>query len=170
MITTTPLRYTKKELEPVMSEKTIDYHYEHLAKNYSKNYNLKKGDPTFNKAGNFLHNIFFEQFKNPTKSNLPKGRILYFINRHFETFEKFIEQMKKKAMKIQGSGWIYLSKTGKIRVIHNHEIRHDILLLIDWWEHAWALDYQSDKEKYFDNIWTIINWNSIVKRKIPLYL
>jgi len=50
LITTTPLRYTKKELEPVMSEKTIDYHYEHLAKNY----NLKKGDPTFNKAGNFL--------------------------------------------------------------------------------------------------------------------
>jgi len=61
--------------------------------------------------------------------------------------------MKTKAMKIEGSGWVYLSTTGKIKVIHNHEIRFDILLLIDWWEHAWALDYQSDK------IWSIMNWD-----------
>ena len=68
-------------------------------------------------------------------------------------------------MKIQGSGWVYLSTSGKIRVIRNHEVRPDILLLIDWWEHAWALDYQSDKGKYFDNIWKIINWG-VIKRKV----
>jgi Fe-Mn family superoxide dismutase len=69
-------------------------------------------------------------------------------------------------MKIQGSGWVYLGKNGKIRVIHNHEVRQDIVLLIDWWEHAWALDYQSDKGKYFDNIWNIIDWR-VIKRKVP---
>jgi Fe-Mn family superoxide dismutase len=37
-------------------------------------------------------------------------------------------------------------------------------LLIDWWEHAWALDYQSDKEAYFDNIWKIIDWGKINKK------
>jgi superoxide dismutase len=31
--------------------------------------------------------------------------------------------------------------------------------LVDWWEHAWALDYQWDKEKYLDNIWKIIDWD-----------
>jgi Fe-Mn family superoxide dismutase len=41
----------------------------------------------------------------------------------------------------------------------NHEIKEDIALLIDWWEHAWALDYQSDKESYLNNIWKIIDWD-----------
>ena len=67
-------------------------------------------------------------------------------------------------MKIQGSGWIYLSKSGKIKTIVNHEIRKDIFLLVDWWEHAWALDYQSDKAKYLENIWKIINWDVINSR------
>jgi Fe-Mn family superoxide dismutase len=67
-------------------------------------------------------------------------------------------------MGIQGSGWVYLADNGKIKTIVNHEIRQDIILLIDWWEHAWALDYQSDKKKYLQNQWKIINWNLISSR------
>ncbi len=51
-------------------------------------------------------------------------------------------------MKIQGSGWAYLAYDGKIKTIKNHEVRDDILLLVDWWEHAFILDYGSDKKKY----------------------
>jgi superoxide dismutase len=40
----------------------------------------------------------------------------------------------------------------------------DIILLIDWWEHAWALDYQADKKGYLRNQWKIINWNLIGSR------
>jgi superoxide dismutase len=64
-------------------------------------------------------------------------------------------------MAIQGSGWVYLAKDGKIKTIKNHEIKKDIVLLIDWWEHSWALDYQSDKKKYLENQWKIINWDHI---------
>jgi Fe-Mn family superoxide dismutase len=64
-------------------------------------------------------------------------------------------------MKIQGSGWVYLSTDGKIKTIVNHEIKNDILILVDWWEHAWALDYQSHKEKYLENIWKIMDWDRI---------
>jgi Fe-Mn family superoxide dismutase len=39
-----------------------------------------------------------------------------------------------------------------------------IALLIDWWEHAWALDYQQDKAKYLSNIWRIINWDIVDAR------
>jgi superoxide dismutase len=86
---TTPLPYGEKDLSPVMSKESIDYHYEHLAKGYARRYN----------AG------------------------------------------------------------GDIKTIANHAVRTDICVLVDWWEHAWALDYQSDKEKYLDNIWKIIDWN-----------
>ncbi len=67
-------------------------------------------------------------------------------------------------MAIQGSGWVYLSTKGEIKTIPNHQVRTDIALLIDWWEHAWSLDYQSDKERYLDNIWRIINWDVINER------
>ncbi len=62
-------------------------------------------------------------------------------------------------MKIQGSGWVYLSTGGTIKTIANHQVRTDICVLVDWWEHVWALDYQADKERYLDNIWKIIDWD-----------
>jgi superoxide dismutase len=68
-------------------------------------------------------------------------------------------------MKIQGSGWIYLSRSGQIKTIKNHAVRTDIALLIDWWEHSWATDYGSDKKKYFDSVWRCINWE-VVNRRI----
>ena len=51
---TTPLPYGIKDLEPVMSRATIDYHYEHLAKGYAKRYNSGEGNADFNRAGSFF--------------------------------------------------------------------------------------------------------------------
>jgi len=156
---TTPLPYGKKELEPVMSEKTIDYHYEHLARGYAKRYNAGEGNADFNRAGSFLHNKFFPQLKPPRGANRPRGAVLALIEEKFKTWEDFKEAMKKEFMSIQGSGWVYLSTSGEIKKIANHAVRTDIAVLIDAWEHAWALDYQSDKERYLDNIWRIIDWD-----------
>ena len=156
---TTPLPYGERDLEPVMSEATIDYHYEHLAKGYAKRYNAGEGNADFNRAGSFLHNKFFPQLRAPKGANKPRGAILALIEEHFKTYEDFKAAFKEKAMAIQGSGWIYLSTSGDIKTIPNHQVRTDIAVLVDWWEHAWALDYQSDKEKYLDNIWKIIDWD-----------
>ena len=41
---TTPLPYGEKDLDPVMSKETIEYHYEHLAKGYAKRYNAGEGN------------------------------------------------------------------------------------------------------------------------------
>jgi superoxide dismutase, Fe-Mn family len=156
---TTPLPYVERDLEPVMSRATIDYHYEHLAKGYAKRYNADEGNKDFNRAGSFLHNKFFPQLRAPKGANRPKGAVLELIETHFKTYEDFKITFKETAMKIQGSGWVYLSTGGEIKTIKNHAVRTDICVLVDWWEHAWALDYQSDKEKYLDNMWRIINWD-----------
>jgi superoxide dismutase, Fe-Mn family len=161
---TTPLPYGERDLEPVMSAATIRYHYENLAKGYAKRYNKDEGNSggnyakDFNRAGNFLHNKFFPQLRAPKGANRPRGAVAELIDEKFGTYEDFREQFKEAAMKIQGSGWVYLSTGGDIKVIPNHQVRTDICVLVDWWEHAWALDYQSDKEKYLDNIWKIIDW------------
>lgn len=161
---TTPLPYDEKALDPVLSKNNIIYHYEHLAKGYARRYNAGEGNADFNRAGSFLHNKFFPQLRAPRGANRPRGAVLELIESNFRTYDDFREEFKTAAMKIQGSGWVYLSTGGAIKTIANHAVRTDICVLVDWWEHAWALDYQSDKEKYLDNIWKIIDWDVVNDR------
>jgi superoxide dismutase, Fe-Mn family len=161
---TTPLPYDLKALDPVMSKDTLDYHFEHLAKGYARRYNAGEGDADFNRAGSYLHNKLFSQYREPKSGNRPKGAAAELIEDKFKTFEDLQEAVKTEAMKLQGSGWIYLSTGGEIKTIRNHAVRTDIALLIDMWEHAYALDYRWDKSKYLDNIWRIIDWNVVNER------
>ena len=159
-----PLKFTRKDVDPVMSNDTLDLHYNKLAKGYAKRYNNNEGDKDFNYAGVFLHNIWFEQFREVRTINKPNGPIASFIIKYFGSYGEFQEQFEAEALKIQGSGWIYLANDGSIKTIENHEVRDDILLLVDWWEHAWILDYGSDKKEYLKQLWKIIDWNRISTR------
>ena len=160
------LPYDTSDLDPAISEDTINYHYGKLAKTYAERYNKNEGDSVFNEAGVFLHNILFQQYQDPTDSNEPSGAVAEHINKHYKTFAKFKDEFEKVAMAIQGSGWVYLAKDGKIKTIVNHEIKKDIVVLVDWWEHAWALDYQSEKKSYLKNQWKIMNWEHINARNV----
>jgi Fe-Mn family superoxide dismutase len=163
-LTHTPLPYGKTDLEPSLSKESLDYHYGKLYKAYVDRYNSGEGDPDFNEAGAFLHDLYFTQFQEPTKSNNPDGSAGEFITKHFKNFDAFKKEFEKTAMGIQGSGWVYLAKDGKIKTIVNHEIKMDIVLIIDWWEHAFNLDYLTDKKSYLNDQWKIINWNVISGR------
>jgi Fe-Mn family superoxide dismutase len=163
-LTQTPLPYGRNDLGKSLSKSAIDYHYGSLYKGYVDRYNAGEGDPEFNEAGAFLHDIYFTQFRAPKGTNLPVGKSLELIEEHFDSYDKFKESFAKEAMKIQGSGWIYLSYKGEIKTIKNHQIRKDIAVLIDWWEHAWALDYRADKKLYLNNQWKIIDWEIINQR------
>lgn len=157
------LPYSRTALAPVMSANTVDYHYGKLYKGYVDRYNKKEGDRTFNEAGAYLHGIYFGQFKSPG-TRKPTGVILSLIQRNHKDYVSFKQAFKEAAMKVQGSGWVYLSKSGQIKTIHNHAKRTDIALLLDMWEHAFNLDYHSDKSKYIDNFWRIIDWDAVNRR------
>lgn len=158
------LPYSKTALSPVISQRSLDNHYSGLAKGYVDRYNKGEGDDSFNEAGAYLHNQFFAQFQTPRAGNKPQGLSLTLIERKYGSFDKFKEEFIKRAMGLQGSNWIYMSKSGDIKTIRNHEIRKDIALLVDWWEHAWFDDYGTNKSKYINNIWRIINWNVVNAR------
>ena len=157
------LPYNRTALAPVMSSDLIDLHYGKLYKGYVDRFNNGEGDRNFNEAGAYLHGIFFSQFKSPSPSR-PTGHILDIINRHHTNFVDFKKNFKEEAMKVQGSGWCYLSKSGQIKTIKNHARRTDIAVLVDMWEHSFQHDYGSNKGKYLDNIWRIIDWNIINHR------
>lgn len=159
-----PLNFTEREVNPVLSKATLDLHYGKLAHGYAERYNNKEGDRDFNYAGVFLHNLLFTQFREVRNNNKPNGPMIGFIDKKFGSYESFKEKFAEEAMKLQGSNWIYLAYDGSIKTIPNHQVRNDILLLVDWWEHAWILDYGSDKKKYLSEQWKIINWNVISTR------
>lgn len=158
------LNFTYSEVSPVLSKDTLDLHYEKLAKGYAKRYNKREGDKDFNYAGVFLHNLLFAQFREVRDNNTPNGPIKNFIEKNYKSYNLFKEKFTEEALKIQGSGWIYLSTSGQIKTIKNHEVRKDILLLVDFWEHSWILDYGSDKKEYLKQQWKIIDWNVISTR------
>jgi Fe-Mn family superoxide dismutase len=158
------LPYDRSDLDPVISEDTMNYHYGKLYKTYVDRFNSGEGDTDFNEAGAYLHHLYFAQFRSPKTGSKPIDAVNTLITKHFTDFDTFKDEIEKAAMAIQGSGWVYLSKNGTIKTIKNHAIRSDILLLIDWWEHAWALDYQADKAKYLKNLWQIIDWSVINTR------
>jgi Fe-Mn family superoxide dismutase len=90
--------------------------------------------------------------------------ILSIIQRNHKDYTNFKKAFKEAAMKVQGSAWVYLSKSGQIKTIHNHAKRTDIALLLDMWEHAFNIDYGTNKEKYIDNFWRIVDWDAVNRR------
>jgi Fe-Mn family superoxide dismutase len=155
------LRYGDSELAPIISAETIKFHWGKLAHAYADRFNRNEGDKQFNYSGAMLHNIFFGQFRAPRNNNRPNGPVGNLINTRFKNWDNFKEQFKEAALALQGSGWIYLSRSGEIKTIHNHQLRSDILVIVDMWEHSYNIDYGADKSKYLDNIWRIVDWNVI---------
>jgi superoxide dismutase len=157
------LKFGKDEFAPVMSEATIKYHFDGLAAKYSERYNAGEGDPDFNFGGAMLHNIFFANLIPPQAANKPTGLSKSIIDDVYGDFDKFKAAFEKEFMAAQGSNWIYMDLDGNLHTIHNHEYKKtmQIALLVDGWEHAWALDYQQDKAQYLANIWRIINWDVV---------
>lgn len=157
------LSFDNSALSPVMSKETIDNHYDILTKNYYKNAN-KTGD-AFQVAGAYLHGLFWEGLKTPVDTNNPRGRgVEEIFRRNFGGLASFKKDFGGKAIDIQGNGWIVLTKTGKIVEIPNHKMRKDIILILDMWEHAYYLDYKTDKKTYVDNFWKIVDWDKVNER------
>lgn len=161
--------YGPGQLAPVMSQSTFKYHYGDLAHGYAERYNKRQGDPNFNYAGAWLHNVYFTQFRAPRNVNEPNGPIGNLIKSKFKTWNNFKEEFSEAAMKLQGSGWVYLARDGNIKTIQNHQVKPDILLLVDMWEHAWNRDYGANKKRYLDMIWRIFDWNMVNTRYMAPY-
>jgi Fe-Mn family superoxide dismutase len=196
-ITLVPLPYALDALVPTISPRLLDYHYGTIAKTYvdvakDSTDSYTKQDATYAAV---LHNRFFEQLiapKHDTSVVVPKQEDLFtevkpypdsapfgaseeIIIKGWETFEKFQAEVEALALSMPTNGWIYMDSNGNIFGFINNTLPVDpqqMLLLIDLWEHAWEIDYQSNKTKYLKNIWKIINWQVVNERftKYDTYL
>jgi Fe-Mn family superoxide dismutase len=126
----------------------------------------------FNVSGHVLHSLFWNNLS-PDGGGEPQGELATAVKRDFGSFDKFEKQMTQAAATNMGSGWAALvwdpiSSRLLTAQIHDHQSETLLgsvpLMVIDAWEHAYYLQYQNEKAKFFDAIWNVWNWNDIARR------
>ncbi len=185
------LEYDYGALEPHISGRIIELHHDKHHKAYVEGANKaleqlhearQRGALdsagtiaralAFNVSGHVLHSIYWRNMA-PKAGGRPTGELAQAIDQNFGSFDSFRQQLTKTTATIMGSGWGALvwdtiSSQLVITQIHDHQsstIQGAIpLLVLDAWEHAWYLQYQNEKAKYFEAIWNVWNWNDVAAR------
>lgn len=135
---------------------------------YSKMRSLKLGE-TYALDGVKLHQLYFE---NMTGGNsTPYGPVLDAIIDEFSSFENFISYLTDVGLSMRG--WAVLtidSMDNKLHIIGSdlHDtgavwLSHPILVM-DLYEHAYFMDFGTDKAKYISTFIKNINWKVLNDR------
>jgi Fe-Mn family superoxide dismutase len=185
------LPYDLSALEPHYSARLLELHHgkHHAAYVKGANTTLEKlaearaeGDfaainqlqknLAFHLSGHMLHSLFWRNMT-PEGGGPPDGELSAAIKEFFGSFDGFKEQLTEAAMNIQGSGWGALAwePLGKRLVVeqvydHQGNIGNGTvpLLVLDMWEHAYYLQYQTSKGDWIKAFWQIVNWPDAARR------
>ncbi|HYD55953.1 MAG TPA: superoxide dismutase [Burkholderiales bacterium] len=114
--------------------------------------------PVFNNAAQAWNHAFYWRSLRPkVPGGRPEGALAERIDAAFGSHERFKELFKAAAMQAFGSGWVWLVDDGgvlEISVTSNADTplvhKQRPLLVLDVWEHAYYLDYQSRRVGYVD--------------------
>ena len=188
MIELPALPYAKTALDPHMSERTFDFHYEKHHATYVNNVNNMVKDTDldgksiediiadvagddkraglFNNAAQVWNHTFFWNSLAPNGGGAPSGEIGKRIDADFGSYDSFREAFSQAAITQFGSGWAWLiDNGGKLDVVKTANADTPLahgkkpLLTIDVWEHAYYLDYQNKRPAFIDAYLDhLVNW------------
>lgn len=184
-----PLPYAENALDPVISTKTMGFHYGKHHRGYVDNLNklvagtkfaglplekiiiatAGKVDKTaiFNNAAQTWNHTFYWRSLRPKGSGEPAAVLKQKIEASFGTLDACKKELATAAMSEFGSGWAWLVADGaKLKVVKTSDADVPMttgmkpLLTIDLWEHAYYLDYQNRRADYVNAVLDkLINWN-----------
>ena len=166
-----PLPFAESALEPVISARTIGFHYGKHHKGYFDTLAKLVADTDFaeatleeiilgthgdaakqsifnNAAQCWNHNFYWNSLS-PT-SQSPSGALAEAIDRDFGGLEALQDALADASIKRFGTGWGWLvSDEGSLKVLSTDDAEVPFtngampLLTVDVWEHAYYLDYQN---------------------------
>ncbi len=119
--------------------------------------------------GSYLHQAYFENLE---PVNQPDDQMKSEIKKAFGSLDKWKADLKASAASTPG--WVlvaYDKITGKLNnwVVYEHSVNvpaiaQEVVLALDCWEHAYAIDYGTDKATYVKLFIENINWEEVNKR------
>ena len=192
MISLISLPYAFSELEPVISGKTLEFHYGKHLQAYVDNLNklvagtaleeseleeiiAKASGALFNNAGQVLnHNLYFTQFAPSPSLPAPTGNLAKQIEKQWGSIDAFKSDFESKGVGLFGSGWVWLQAdvAGELSIAQyvgaDNPVKHGLkpILTFDVWEHAYYLDYQNRRAAHLKELWKVVDWEIIQKRYI----
>ena len=176
------LPYEENALEPVISAKTISFHYGKHHQAYVNKLNelvagtdlaglaledviaKTAGQPDkagiFNNAAQVWNHTFYWNSLSPNGGGRPSGVIGKRIEADFGSYENFAKQFADAGLAQFGSGWVWLVDDGGIlKILKTPNAENPMsqkkgraLLVIDVWEHAYYLDYQNRRNDYLKTV------------------
>ncbi len=182
------LPYAETALDPVVSARTIGFHYGKHHKAYVDKTNeliqntefsgkaleeiVRKtaGNaaqvPLFNNSAQVWNHTFYWNCMKPAGGGVPGGALARKIDAAFGSFDAFKKEFVTAALGQFGSGWAWLVREGDVVKIvktgnADTPIAHQQvpLITVDVWEHAYYLDWQNRRKDYVE-AWLdkLANW------------
>ena len=183
-----PLPYPENALEPIITAKTMSFHYGKHHKTYVDNLakliegteyadlSLEKiitstaGKPDkaaiFNNAAQTWNHTFYWKCMTSKGGGEPPAALKSKIEAAFGSVDACKKELASTAVSQFGSGWAWLVLDGdKLKVLKTANADNPMIkglkpvLVIDVWEHAYYLDYQNRRVDYVNAMLDkLINW------------
>ncbi len=187
------LPYAENALEPVISARTVSFHYgKHTAAYYANTNKAVAGTPMaamkleeviksaagdpakaalFNNAAQSWNHTFYWAGMKPGGGGPPPAKVADALKAAFGSYETAVAQLAEAAKTQFGSGWAWLAKgPDGIKALKTGNAETPLtqgltpLLTIDVWEHAYYLDYQNRRPDYVAAFLDkLVNWETAAK-------
>ena len=184
-----PLPYSQDALDPVISDRTIGFHYGKHHKGYVDTLNKLIADTAladlslerliaetagkadkvviFHNAAQVWNHTFYWHSLRASGGGEPPAALKQRIEGSFGTLDACKKALATAAATEFGSGWVWLVlEDGRLKVVKTDNADTPMtkgakpLLAIDVWEHAYYLDYQNRRADYVNALLDkLINWN-----------
>ncbi len=187
------LAYSFNALEPFLSEETVRTHYtkhhqhyidktnelivgtpfeslEQLDELVMESHRKKRDHEVFDNASQAWNHGFYWNCLTPGQKHPPSAKMTEILTESFGTYKDFHDEFTQNALKLFGSGWVWLTKDdddGRLEIIPLKDGDSPLvyektpLLAIDVWEHAYYLDYKNERNKYIENFWKLVDWRFV---------
>jgi superoxide dismutase, Fe-Mn family len=183
-----PLPYAENALDPVISTRTVGFHYRKHHQGYVDTLNkliagtdlagrslvkvisdtAGKTDRAaiFNSAAQVWNHTFYWRSLRPKGGGEPPAALKSLIETSFGTLDSCKKELATAAATQFGSGWAWLVlDAGVLNVVRTGNAETPLtmgvkpLLTIDVWEHAYYLDYQNRRADYVNAVLDkLSNW------------
>ena len=147
----------------LQSDKTASSEYAEIKRRFGWEFN-----------GMRLHEYYFENLSKEEGAVSLDGALYQKIVENFGSFENWEKDFRATGA-MRGIGWTALVKDGETGNLFNvwvneHDmgyfVKTKVILIMDVFEHAFALDYGIKRADYINAFFANINWNVVEKRII----
>lgn len=157
-----------KNLNELLQKNNFNFSYpiEDLYKHLNEFNSKDLRNIIFNLGGVVNHNLYWNSISPKNKEKMNKS-LLDKIKSKYGSFDEFKNFFIRKALELKGSGYTFLvmDKNKNIDIINtsnqDNPLLFDLipLFVVDLWEHAYYINYESYKQNYLDNFFEIANFS-----------